>query len=359
MDTFLAVLVLFTATALLCLLPLVPALVELYRKSDRKPLAINRDHDGQVRRFAFGFREYLDQQVNALVFDRDEPGFAEGRFPDGTRFCLLREGYDAPRGPLERHSPASPQVVLAGEPMALPARTTFSLELYAAGELDGGAESCYRAILGEKAIHLGRGSTVFRWIHSEDTVWVGPECTLHGRASAERLIHLSAGCQFERLHAARLEFGASPFSSGDLEEGMPLSPAALRSAADVSGDRHLFRGDLTLPAGTVFQGDLVVTGRLHVGEDACIRGRVKSHGEITVSAGARIEGSLVSGRSIHLGTGCRIAGPVIAEREIVAAAGCQLGAADCPTTVCAPYLRIEAGVVAFGTVWARRRGQVG
>src|SRR5436190_18170497 len=171
--------------ALLCLLPLVPALVELYWKTDGEPLTICQNHDGHVHHFARSFRQYLNQQAPGRVLEREGSAYAEGRFPDGTRFRLLRDGVATEPESWQFLPSAKPPVVLASEPVFVPARAILLQELYAAQELEGGPGNHYCAILGRKWIHLGGDSTVYRWVHSDDALRVGANSTLHGRASAE------------------------------------------------------------------------------------------------------------------------------------------------------------------------------
>ena len=61
---------------------------------------------------------------------------------------------------------------------------------------------------------------------------------------------------------------------------------------------------------------------------------------------------------MRIGPRCAIHGPVIAERELAIAAGTRCGTLKHPTTVSAPHIEVEEGVVVFGTLWARERGQV-
>jgi hypothetical protein len=79
---------------------------------------------------------------------------------------------------------------------------------------------------------------------------------------------------------------------------------------------------------------------------------------MVIENGVSVEGSLISARKMHVGQNCRIHGPVIAERELSIAAGTQCGTSGFPTTVSAPQIEVEEGVVVFGTLWAREQGHV-
>jgi len=71
-----------------------------------------------------------------------------------------------------------------------------------------------------------------------------------------------------------------------------------------------------------------------------------------------VEGSLISARKMRIGQNCTLHGPVVAERELAIAGGTRCGTREFPTTVSAPRIEVEEGVVVFGTLWAREHGEV-
>lgn len=79
---------------------------------------------------------------------------------------------------------------------------------------------------------------------------------------------------------------------------------------------------------------------------------------MVLEGGVLVEGSLISARKMSIGPHCAIHGPVVAERELAIAAGARCGTLEHPTTVSAPNIDVKEGVVVFGTLWARERGQV-
>jgi len=132
----------------------------------------------------------------------------------------------------------------------------------------------------------------------------------------------------------------------------------LPHGAEESGGRWLVQGDLIVPEWSTFTGDLVATGRLRVGAGAEITGSVKGRAGVWVEDDARVRGSVVSPRDLVIGARCHIGGPVIAEHEVRIGAGARVGTVDRPTTVSAPCVRVQAGVVVHGTIWARDEGWV-
>jgi cytoskeletal protein CcmA (bactofilin family) len=242
--------------------------------------------------------------------------------------------------------------------LVLPEQTLVLLEIYALETLRGGVESVYRALLGERDLYLARGTTVLRWLHSEGDTHVERGSTLYGRASAGHLLHLAQCCRFQRLHAPRIEFGTLPALPPPAPARLPLKPLILPDIVEVAGRRWLVKGDLEIPPGSSFDGDLVVKGRLFVGSGSRITGSLKSHKQMVIGRGSHVAGSAVSSHSLFIGAACRVKGPLIAEQEVVVAAGSRLGAWDQPTTMTAPHIRVAPSVVVFGTVWAQVSGYV-
>ena len=89
MNPPLAVAALVFVVGLMFMLPLIPALVELRRKSDALPLQVVQQNAGEIRHFAIGFREYikgLEPTMQRCVADGTS---ATGTLPDGEEYVVL------------------------------------------------------------------------------------------------------------------------------------------------------------------------------------------------------------------------------------------------------------------------------
>jgi len=117
-------------------------------------------------------------------------------------------------------------------------------------------------------------------------------------------------------------------------------------------------GDYEVAAGEIVVRNIVIRGNLRIRAGARICGSVKSVKDMVVEDGVSVEGSLISASKMRVGPNCRIHGPMIAERELWIAGGTWCGTPECPTTVSAPQIEVEEGVVVFGTLWAREHGHV-
>jgi cytoskeletal protein CcmA (bactofilin family) len=349
MNPFLAAVGLILLTSALMVLPLLPALAELHGKSDALPLSVIQQHTGEIRFFADGFRSYMKGLAPVLRECVSSGAHSTGTMPDGSEYLVLGRGEEALLLPFRERNQFRPVMIASASDLLLPSETTFSKDIYSAGSVMGGTNNHYRAILAEKDIRLGRESSVMRWVHAVGEFSADGACRLYGRVSSDAGIRLSEECSFLRLNAPYIAMGA---------EADPTQAPSPFSADTAAHQRVFHDGDFEIPAGDVFQGNLVVRGRLRIGAGARVCGSVKSEKALVLEPGVSIEGSLISASIMQIGSGCRIRGPVIAEHVALIRKGTHCGTVEHPTTVSAPDIQVEQGVVVFGTLWARDQGQV-
>jgi cytoskeletal protein CcmA (bactofilin family) len=353
-SPYLAVAALVLAVSLMFMLPLVPALAELHRKSDALPLNVVQQNAGDVRHFANGFRNYIKVLEPILQGCVAAASTARGTLSDGVNYVVLGRAGEAMLLALRQHDATHSALIVAGLDISVPADTTFSQDVYACGHFEGGERNTYRAILGKKNIHLGASSRVLRWVHAVGEFTADPDCKLSGRISSDSLIRLHTNCSFLRLNAPRIEIGSGAIG---MDATTPIVPVSENSSSGVSR-RFLHDGDFEVQTGQVITRDLVIRGKLRIRSGARIHGSVKSVEDMVIEDDVSVEGSVISGRKIHVGLHCVIRGPVVAERELAIAAGTLCGTREHPTTISAPAIAVEEGVVLFGTLWAREQGQV-
>jgi cytoskeletal protein CcmA (bactofilin family) len=353
-NPYLAVAALVFAVGLMFMLPLAPALVELHRKSDARPLKVIQENAGEIRHFANSFRTYIKELEPTMQRCLGVGTSATGTLPDGEEYVVLGRIDEPLVVALQQRDATHPVVVVAGVDLVVPSETTFSKDVYAGGQFKGGDKNNYRAILGEKDVHLGAGSRVMRWIHAVGEFTAGPGCRLYGRISSDSLIRIEADCSFLRLNAPRIEFGRVATNSDET----PPNSSVDASTGSGSLPRFLHDGDFSVHAGQVISKNIVIRGKLHIHSGARVCGSVKSTKDMVLEKGASVEGSLISASNMLIGPQCVVHGPVIAEHELAIGAGTQCGNLRHPTTVSAPRIEIEQGVVVFGTLWAREQGQV-
>ncbi len=354
MNSFLAVAALILFVSLMLMLPLVPAFVELRRKSDASPLNVVQQHAGEIRHFANSFRTYIQVLEPTLQQCVASGATASGVLSDGVEYLALGRGDDSQTLPIQQPGAVCSVTIAAGSALVVPAEITFLRDIYAGGQFRGGDSNSYRAILGEKDVHLGHSSRVSRWVHAVGEFSAEHGCELSGRVSSDSRIRLQAGCNFLRLNAPQIDTG--PVMSGG-------GPTRLNSEDDTNAgsgvaQRFLYDGDFAVHAGEVVTGSIVARGKLHIGAGARICGSVKSVGDMVLGTGVSVQGSLISGKQMFIGTDCAVNGPIIAERALRISAGTRCGSLQHPTTVSALRIQAEPGVAVFGTLWAREHGEV-
>ncbi len=354
MNPYMAVTALVLVAGLMFVLPLVPALVELRYKSDALPLSVVQQNAGEIRHFANSFRIYIKGLEPIMRRCVDSGTTDTGTLSDGEEYVVLGRADEPLVRALEERDAIHPVVIAAGVDLVVPPEATFSKDIYVDGQFEGGEKSTYRAILGEQDVHLGEASRVLRWAHAVGEFTADLGCTLYGRISSDLLIRLHADCCFLRMNAPRIEIGhaASNAAAAPRSSSLPAN-AGLRNSP-----RFLHDGDFEVHAGQVISSNIVIRGKLHIHSGARVCGSVKSVKDMVIEDGVSVEGSLISARNMRIGPRCAIRGPVIAERALAVAIGTRCGTMECPTTVSAPQIDVEEGVVVFGTLWARERGQV-
>lgn len=350
MNAYSAIFALIGLASLFFVLPLLPSLIEMGRKSDVKPLNVIQQHAGEVGYFAHSFRSYINALRPELDRCAETGTTAKGRMPDGAEYLVLGRGEDALMLPLRRPDGSCPVVLASSTALLLPPNVSFIRDIYANGRFIGAVNNSYRAVLAEQEVHLAAGSRVMRWIHAGGEFIADPLCQLFGRVSSDRSIRLSHRSRFVRLNAPRIEIGPP----------VPEKSAAPHPerAMNFASQRILRHGDFSIPAGDVLHANLVVRGKLCIGKGARVYGSVKCEKDLLIEPDAIVTGGAITECSMRIGANCTLHGPVIAEHKLTIAKGTRCGTVEDPTTVSAPQIVVENGVIVFGTLWAREDGRV-
>lgn len=347
-----ALLFLFAVLAALVLLPLLPAVREVLRPRDDKPLRAASVPTQDTAHFARTFRRFLQDAVAEAMVRAREGETVDATLPDGKPCRCLPALTTLTSGEL-----SDPAVLAAAGDLTLPEHSNLPHEVYADGRVTVGSGSNLRAVLAEGDIELAAGCHSARWLHAEGTLRASRDCDLCGRASAGTALILATSCRFERLQAPAIHFGhpngrPTPTVVDSIQRRR-VEPRDLPHLVDDRAGRALVEGDLDLPANSDFSGDIVVTGNLRIGAGSRIDGRLKSHGDVQVESKCRLDGAVTAGRNLVLGEDVQVSGPVIAERHIHLGSGSRVGEPGMPTTITAETIDADSGAVAHGIVWGR------
>jgi len=352
-NAYLSVSVLIAFNGLLLTIPVIPAIVELYRKSDAQPLLVIQKHGGEIRHFSEGFRKYIDELKPTLKECRRSGATARGRLKDNAEYFVMGKPSATSLREVRKHDGDCSTVIVAGGDFETPGISNFSKEIYVQGNFQGGNFNHYRAILGEKDVELGAYSSVARWIHAVGVFSASYHCALSGRVSSDSAIKLKRKCTFLRLNAPRIQLGAS---SIELPQNDPAVPDSGKSS--VALKRYLYDQDFEVQAGQIFHGNIVTRGKLRVHQGARIFGSLKSNKQMVLEKGVLVTGSVISASQLYIGPGCCIHGPIIAEHALHIDIGVRLGTPAKLATVSSPKILAKEGVVVFGSLWAREYGEV-
>lgn len=341
-------LALLAVTLLWFLLPLIPALRELYRPTDIAPLKVVDRSSGHVAYFARNFKQYLER---ALPVEAGAGDYS-GRMLEGTEFLRVNL---RPTAITEAEQRTHNRIVVFDTPLTLEGHETFLLEVYARAALVAGPRTVFRALYGERELALGEGTQVLRWTHATGKLSVGAQSELRGRVSSDAAVLLGSGVLFERIGAPVISVGGG----GDVQEPPPPPPATPQSYrlpedAKQVGDHVRIEGDVAIPEGVQVSSNLVVAGRLRLGLGAIVDGSVKAHREIVLGDEARITGSAVSRTRITLGQAAWVGGSAIAERSVLLGRDAVVGSPTQPATVAATDIELANGATVYGQINALR-----
>ncbi len=345
---------------LLFVLPLLPALLELQWPQDATPLRVVREYDSNVANFAHGFEHFIEKKFAHTLGSLAPDDIRLLDLDGGGRCVLMGKAATFSLDAAQSSSLTVQHLLVCAGDVRLPDHVLYEAEVYAGADFFSGAMSAFRAVLAKGRAVVGRDSVVLRWIHADELLQVGPAVQLFGRASSDHRMELGAGVVFERLHAPSIVFGEAPAGVG------PLPNLATSAACeDVLGRTAELRGgllrvaeDLALPPASLCAERLVVQSNVQVGAQSWLQHALKGNGKVILQAQCRVDDAVVATGAIDIGRDCQIKGPIISESQVLVRRGSVVGTAALPTTISAPRIVVETGVVVHGSVWAREQGQV-
>lgn len=334
-----AFLILLAALLLWMALPLIPALMELIRPRDAAPLSAVGSDSGELTFFAESFARRASHEglLGTMVPSRLADGSAV-RTHSATR-------------PLPVQSRPFSELTVLMDSTPLPDGAELASECLARLTVHGGSGTTFRALLGQRDIFLGPGSSVLRWVHARGRLEAADGTRLLGRATAERQIVLGRNVVFDRLQSEVIRvtdvetFEAPMLPTAAYERFIPAK------AREFAASYWRVDDGVTIPAGRSMSGALIATGSVVVSDGARVSGPIKAHEEVVVRNGAVVIGSISARGRITLEKGSRVSGPVISETAVVIEAA-VVGSAGSLTTVTAPVIRLLPGATIYGAVMA-------
>lgn len=333
----------------LLLLPCLPALRTLARPS-LIPRPSGQQDDPQARVSAF--REQVTEQFGTLLRLAREGGALRGANENGRPFIVL--GFN---NHLSEQLPPSVRrlrtLVLAAGHLDIPGELICDREVFAEGRINIAHNAILKAALSYRDIILGPRARIIRWVRSDSRLDVAEGAYLKGWASAGVEMTLARRARFTHLDAPCILFGRRPETQSPATDPQQRFEAPLSDASIPCQGRNL-----SVPAGHIVKADLMVSGRLEIGDDCRVIGNLRAGRSLQIGDRVWIEGAVYCDGPIFTGKACSIAGPMLSRSQIKLGVANQLGSQDQPSSLIADQLQIGEGSCAHGSVIAYQGGEV-
>lgn len=214
---------------------------------------------------------------------------------------------------------------------------------------------------GHKA--LQRAPSHLQSVHA-DTLEVLPGAAIEPALTADRAVVLHAGAQLRTVQAPVIQVpgrdsaAAVPAYWADIARTVNDQPSTVSGAAweDLQEWWRAF-GDARVAADSLVEGDIVASGDVVIEKGARVTGSIKAAGTLHVMARAQIQGDCVA-EHIVIEEQAWVLGSVVAEQSARLQQDAQVGAEQHPSTVVATDIWLREGVSVFGGLAAHRCARV-
>lgn len=357
-----AIVILFVVAALVLAIPAWPAFAEWRQGRDKLPLTISDTYADDHHLIAEAFGNEVANHLRTAVQSYLSP---EGRPVHGIQ--ALRKLYEV-IGPHSTDQPdfqngVLPLVLVRNTLTKWPASAALTRQTYLSGTFESGRASVIEKLYVDGDIYLGEDTEVGDWVHARRDLRAETGCVLNGSVAAGRMVQVWPGCHFERLSGAEVRFGDAwhwPEGPVQTQHLAPERPPLFRlhGRAYRQGTAYQVDGHLTIPAGHVWRGDLIVLGKLRLARGARIEGSVKAEEAVLLEAGSSVDGQLFSAKSIEIRTGARVTGTAASEGLLRVRWGAEVGSPESRSTATGVDVLMEQGSRVFGVVMAVEQGRV-
>ncbi len=354
-------LLLAAAFLFIALLPVLPALFNIWSTDNSAYLEIPHDRNDEPRHFS---RRLKDISRNS---DLSESSFVVPDTVNDVAVQLKSSSLSPAAPPFSRLFSAQPlqaetRIALLKPGVQISAPITWLGDVVSRADMVLPSQSILRTLRCEGHCLMQPDATVLRWLDARSLYVTGPN-TLPQRTTAKHSISMSTGVRFNRLYAPLIEIQKQGESvlSAPASDDLPALPPDVeiwRLDADIEtlSGHKLFASDVYLCADSAVHADVVCHGDLHIGERALIKGNLKIRGDLFMHAGSRIIGHVQCQGSITLDRQCEIDGVLSSLRHLSVAGDCTLGTSTAPTSLIADTITLHSGVRVHGQVWARHSG---
>ena len=327
------------------LIPFVPAVFEIFKKTDLNPLQISNQILKDPRRVPDYVFWYLAHLLGAS--DLEE---LKNKVTVNKAVLLNGNLLAVPQGKLHHVDSKIARVISSGE-LYLAEKLTYIQKILSLDSIHAGNGIRLNEVHAQAQLVLGDRAKLIWWATAEHVV-LGDKVELPGKIQASKSITFKGSGQFHLLQALEVK----------TELPVILSEVRIHPVIDrIHGRVHakkIMKGNNTIPEQSQVIESMVVKGDLRIGKNSQIFGDLKVYGNLVIENGVTIEGNIVCMKSIQMMGENLILGTVLAENEIKIGNHVQVGAPDQRITVSANYLKIQGPFHVYGLLRAWKQGEI-
>lgn len=288
-------------------LPFLPGFREFFIEEDVAPLFIDMDYRKEPRYFGVSFRRLLLEKLSG------------GTVRAGLRSVLLsrQETVEVFDTATIHQGRIMSDICFVKRDLRSGSKVLFEKEVYVQGSASIGEFNQLRALACDGEVAVSSGVKLIRWLDAEGSIRVASGSDLGISASSGQKLIIEENCSFKRLYGL-------PVITGQEHEA-PISEHEL-------GPEHaiVFAGEAErelshIPERGLKDCSIIAAKSLTIGEQAWIRGDLKSHGNITAGAEVTVTGNIFAEGDVHLGPRCRVLGTVFSQGRITFDEGVVVG----------------------------------
>ena len=210
-----------------------------------------------------------------------------------------------------------------------------------------------------RAVRLGRGTCVQRWVDSLGSLSVGEDCNLGVSASCSHELWVGSGCSFKRLYAFPIMAGGRAGLADALLVSLESKFVLVCEDFDPLGSGGAERFLSHVPAHSRKSSSIITHVSLEVGEYTVVCGHIKAYGDMILGKNVVVSGNLFAEGVIVIGEGCRILGSVFSHGRVVIQAGAVVGSTgEIKSVIGKKGVRLEQGASIYGLVMTEGEGIV-
>jgi cytoskeletal protein CcmA (bactofilin family) len=282
-------------------LPFLPGILEMIKKEDAEPLYISMDYVRSPRYFGKSFRNLLQE---AAAYEPFRQGMQHVELSKNETLLWT------PSIRFPKNMKIDSLLYVAGD-LVSDSGVCFDKEVYVTGNTAIGLNGVLQAMAGDGDVLLADGVLFRRWLDAEGNIEIGAKSRLGISVSPENVLHLGPDCVFRRLFGMPIFTGSAVLAAAN---GIPAAPRHMDLSSN--GLPFIRVQETGIPPGTSFDGDVVFLNDVHIGNDACFKGNIKSYGRLEFEGDATVEGNIFSEGDIIIGRRAKIFGHIFSQDSI-------------------------------------------